>query len=522
MTPKNSISRLIIAALCFCTASLYAQDASQAVFNSAVDQINCETIRFIHREAGRAEIANNMQCTSYESIAKTVPEDEAKTTGQVARDIEAFKTKFKADKPLDAQLDQVIAFADKKITAKKRKGNVEDFKTRLEQYKADALANAGGNAPASSSSASTQTEKTEKSTAGDTGKAIMEPVSTSGSGTKKKDWLGVIGVLLGLVSLAFAIPAFMASRRLKTGIVNGGGADEGMNVSRPIDEESYRRLEARMQQEISSLRRSFEEQIGTITASTGYTEPESKAVKEEKKPEPEIKAAASFESYKPAATASLEQVHKTETKEPEFHTNTASHTEAPAETETKEPEPITPNTSFATPEPTPAAPVEDTPAVQHDAPKFESEDENLVLQPEDPTISNSFREAYTASPQAQMPDESGSKLEEAEAMPIYRYVGLPSADGTFAEQAFTDNPKKDSVFEIEMYEDVPNKAFFSLLPYPEIVKSALQNPKEYLDTCCLYTDDPSGKNTIILLEEGMLRKQEGKWQVYEKARVRFE
>jgi hypothetical protein len=546
MTRKNSISRLLILVLCLFTGSMYAQDASQAAFNSAVDQINCETIRFIHREAGRAEIANNMQCTSFESIAQTVPEDEAKTTGQLAKDIEAFKTKFKADKPLAEQLDAVIAFADKKITAKKRKGNVDDFKAKLEGYKSDAIANAnGGGSNSSSSASSSKPEKhNETATANDTGKAIVEPAGSAGS-SKKKDWLGVIGVLLGLVSLAFAIPAYMATRKLKSGAISASSSsgDDGMNVSRPIDEASYRRLETRMQQEISNLRRSFEEQLATVTASTGYTEPEAMTVKEEPKKEPEVKetpaASSTFSSYTSSASTApvmetkieeKENVLKEDKQQYESVDQGAKTDEAPSEEYNKSTEEINQNTSFATPEPTEATVVEDThidqsatvPVEQHNSFEEEAEEEP-VHQPAEPTMSNNFRGAYTSSTQPQTAtEEAGSKLEEAEAMPIYRYVGLPEADGTFSENAFKDSPDKDSIFEIEMYEDVPNKAFFSLLPYPEIVKSALQQPETYLQPCCLYTDDPSGKNTIILLEEGMLRKQEGKWHVYEKARVRFE
>jgi hypothetical protein len=546
MTRKNSISRFFVLLLCLFTGSLYAQDASQAAFNSAVDQINCETIRFIHREAGRAETANTMQCTSYESIAQTVPEDEAKTTGQLAKDIEAFKTKFKADKPLDAQLDAVISFADKKITAKKRKGNVDDFKAKLEGYKSDAIANANGAGSNSSSSASSsKPEKAnhETASANDTGKAIVEPVGSTGS-TKKKDWLGVIGVLLGLVSLAFAIPAYMATRKLKSaGMGSTSSADDGMNVSRPIDEASYRRLESRMQQEISNLRRSFEEQLGAVTASTGYTEPETMSEKEEPKQEAEIKATPatsdSHTSYTSSAStapvmeskiAEKDDALKTDRQQYESIDMGAKTNEAPSEEYNKPEEEIHQNTSFATPEPTEATAVEDrhidqeatVPVEQHHTFEAEKEDEPIE-QPTEPTVSNSFRGAYTSATQPQTAtEEAGSKLEEAEAMPIYRYVGLPEADGTFSDNAFKSSPEKDSVFEIEMYEDVPNKAFFSLLPYPEIVKSALQHPQEYLEPCCLYTDDPSGKNTIILLEEGMLRKTDGKWQVYEKARVRFE
>src|ERR1017187_4903096 len=137
---KSFLSLLFIGA----NISFSNAQAAKEVFNSTVDHINCETIRFIHREAGRAEVANNMDCLSFESIYKSIPPDEAKTTGALCKSINDYKNKYKADKLLDEQLNTVIAFANGKINAKKRKGNVEDFKASLEKLKKDALDEAKG------------------------------------------------------------------------------------------------------------------------------------------------------------------------------------------------------------------------------------------------------------------------------------------------------------------------------------------------------------------------------------------
>jgi hypothetical protein len=111
--------------------------------------------------------------------------------------------------------------------------------------------------------------------------------------------------------------------------------------------------------------------------------------------------------------------------------------------------------------------------------------------------------------------------EEEEGLPFYRYVGAPTAQGTFADSAISDSAGQDAVYEVEMYEDVPNKAFFSPLPYPQVVARVLAEPDTYLAPCCAYTEDPAGKQHIIVVEEGTLRKEGDQWIVHDKAKIRF-
>ena len=49
---------------------------------------------------------------------------------------------------------------------------------------------------------------------------------------------------------------------------------------------------------------------------------------------------------------------------------------------------------------------------------------------------------------------------DGEAVPFYNFAGLPDGGGYFEANSFTDEPGNDSIYEIEMYEDVPDKAFY--------------------------------------------------------------
>ena len=222
---RLSLKRLLLLIIfAFSTGTIIAQAVGKEVFSTAVDHINCETIRFIHREAGRAEVANNMDCLSFESIYKSIPADEAGTTGALCKNINDYKNKFKEDKPLDAQLNAVIAFANAKIGAKKRKGNVEDFKASLEKIKKDALdAAKGGNSTAAnktstdSKPAETPKKDDKATTASDTAQAIAEPATGAAKPAHKTDWLGLLSLLVGLGALGLAYMAYSGMKKLQGG-----------------------------------------------------------------------------------------------------------------------------------------------------------------------------------------------------------------------------------------------------------------------------------------------------------------
>ena len=62
---RISLKSLFLFILFASSISSVMAQATKEVFSTAVDHINCETIRFIHREAGRAEVANDMDCLSF-------------------------------------------------------------------------------------------------------------------------------------------------------------------------------------------------------------------------------------------------------------------------------------------------------------------------------------------------------------------------------------------------------------------------------------------------------------------------
>ena len=107
-------------------------------------------------------------------------------------------------------------------------------------------------------------------------------------------------------------------------------------------------------------------------------------------------------------------------------------------------------------------------------------------------------------------------------LPSYRFAALPGDGGTFDEAQFAENAAADSIFEIESYADVPGRAFFSILNYPEVAAKVIADPATYLEPFCHYEDSPVGKSRIVLLDEGILQLDNGRWVVTTKAHVKFE
>lgn len=443
---KNRIKSILILSLILLGNALIAlaQTDTRADFNSAVDQINCETIKFIHREANRGDVADKMQCFTFESTYKTIPEDEAKTTGQLSKKIEDFKGKFKTEEDLGQQLDKVIEFATGRIKAKKRKGNVDDFTARLNDIKQEALENINTAAPLASAD-----DTANRITVAEDEEIL--PEGTRSADESATNWLGWLSLLLSLISLFIAGYVLFRVRNIIVDADEKISRLENETGNRPVtplvNESSgnYRLLENKLHEELRKVRQEMNDKIAAVSASAGNAADTS---------------AAAFEEFE----FTPEELEPTDE---DIDTNIE---------EIKEPQQTKP---------------------QHA--------ETSAVEPERTIVASSLDDAVAG-----------------EMLPVYKYAGLPAHEGYFTDDDITEEPQEDSIFEIEMYEDVGDRAFLSVLNYTQVMEKVLGNPEKYLDPFCRYEQEPAGKNKIILLEEGLLQRQGNMWIIAEKIRVRFE
>ena len=452
----------------FCFTSAFAQKDGKADFNAAVDQINCETMKFIHREEGRKSVADKMECFTFESIYKSIPEDEISSTGKLCKDINHTKDKYNPKEDLGKQLDLVIAMAYGKITKKKRKGDIEEYKTKLEEYKKEAIesfnqvsaptaaakpdpkhdAAATADKPKPDSPAVAVKPEPAKNNASNEILPVDKPKSENNSGIVS--WAALILSLIAMAISAFGL------LRLKhfideTEARRDEPTPELTRPSAPLVRESpdnYKLLEMKFNDELRSMRAYFEGKIAELSAS-----------------QKEAKA----EEIQFASSTVIDEGHY-----------------VPEEDNKEEVIPETP----------------------------EPEHTNEFSPPVQATL---FGETIgTEIPSKHFEEELDTNL-----LPSYRFAALPEG-GVFDDTLFTESASADSIFEIESYSDVPGRAFFSILNYAEVVSKVIADPATYLEPFCIYEGSPEGISRIILLDEGILQQENNKWRVTTKAHVKFE
>ncbi len=458
----------------------FGQKDGKADFGAAVDQINCETMKFIHREEGRKNVADKMECFTFESIYKSIPDDEINSTGKLCKEINHAKEKYNPKEDLGKQIDAVIALAYDKIKKKKRKGSVEEYKAHLEEYKKDALESFTA---ASTPKAEAKTEdkkdnqpkvseapKTDSSNAGAATAATESTKSNNSSeilpaeknaNSNSGTMVGWAAIILSLISLILSAFALMRLKHFidETEARMDEPAPELSRPAAPLVRESpdnYKLLEMKFNDELRNMRTYFENKIAELSTQHNVEKAESAD-------EPQF-----------ASSHVIEEGHyipeELPVPEPSEEKN-----EAPAENQ--------PEVKF-TPPPVQVSLFGDLPLADQAAKSYEDElDTNLL--------------------------------------PSYRFAALP-VNGLFDENLFTEHATNDSIFEIESYADVPGRAFFSFLNYPEVSAKVLANPQEYLDPYSHYEGSHEGKSRIILVDEGILQLEDGHWHVSTKAHVRFE
>ena len=110
----------------------------------------------------------------------------------------------------------------------------------------------------------------------------------------------------------------------------------------------------------------------------------------------------------------------------------------------------------------------------------------------------------------------------ASAETIIRYAKAPSS-GVFRDEDFVDELQDDSVYEVFLDPQWPELASFQVSPEPTVQMYLLQSaPPDLLAAACEYEQPTGPVSQIITLEEGILRRVEGVWQVEQKAVVQFE
>ncbi|MDQ3071794.1 MAG: hypothetical protein M3Q97_00825 [Bacteroidota bacterium] len=531
---KKGVQLFLLFFLLSCGSALYGQQGAKGVYNNAVDRINCTTIKFVHTEAGRPETAEKMDCLSFEGILKSVPADEAGTTAKLAKDINAWKDKFTEGKDIGTQVDAVIAMVTKRIEAKPRKGSVPDFKKTLAEIRAEAVTNLAaaqeGDQPVSSDDVMAMTDEETADSADETYLAEEDNIvdeRPEETDTADMGWLPWLALILSLAALGLSLFLMM---RMKQQLAENDERindiyNEMLKIKGPVVTESpgnYNLLEKNMHREMHNLRKYVDEKLahGNTLSSSAPPQPVPASYREQ---ESEIRASAPG-TFGANVTSMMDQHDggREEEVSSDFMDMNEDIPGPPPETQSnltdeQIAEDITadtyPENELSEKSGTDWETTEDlsdqVSVVEAGAVKQASSREN--------NNASGYDETETSGAGA----AAGYEDEEESWEPEFRYAGLPVDGQFFPKTALKESPGADSIFEIETYEEVPDKAFLSILHYSEIVARILAEPEKYLRDCCEYSNSPEGKTQITLLEEGILEKVEENWVIKQKARIKF-
>ncbi|MDZ4838815.1 MAG: hypothetical protein SGJ04_02290 [Bacteroidota bacterium] len=438
-----------------------AQSGQKSSFDNAINEINCATVKFIHREQGRAESATNIECSSYEGIKATIPQDEKGTTAILAAKIESYKNKYVDSKELGTQIDVVIKYAYDNISRKQRKNSVDEFKNELAQIRSSAISSINNTALPPNS-----TLPEGEVTAADTNFESTE-VDAEQKGGSSNGMVGWLALLISIAALGLSVLNFLKGRKLSTNSdkPNQGGLSQQdkLEISRG----------SKMAQTAMEMVRALEQEVHK-------------------------------DQYTPKTTEPTWAIDVNNPK------NDASK---PTEPDVTDDEPEQSNFSISLKKPANEEPM-------YEVDNIAAPIESIYMENTQPMAAiNSIEEIETHdTPTA---PAHNNYTEDGENKPYYRYAPA-HPNGSINEAELSNEPSPNSVYELEMFPQNPDRAFFYLLSYPEVIKKAIKEPEVYLQAYCDYSTDPQNSRTIYILEEGIMKKSADNWQVFQKSKISFQ
>ncbi|WP_084443829.1 hypothetical protein [Hymenobacter roseosalivarius] len=114
-----------------------------------------------------------------------------------------------------------------------------------------------------------------------------------------------------------------------------------------------------------------------------------------------------------------------------------------------------------------------------------------------------------------------SRQEDQAAQPSRYYVKVP-VNGGFSDYDLQEQPQHDSIYEIKVDAQRPERATFRVTSNTAVHAYAIQSAQYSLREACRYQQPTGPVSRIVTDEEGTLFKSNGAWQIEQKAAIHFE
>ena len=490
---------------------LLAQDDQHAVFNNGIDQINCAAIGFIHINAGRPAIAQEMDCGRYESITSSIPADESSTTLRFSQTINSYKSKYAnadvSDPVVAARgLDEAVGEVMTTIRSRPRSADVDALEGKLAGLKANILERI-------------ESGETIPTPAGDDEEELTTPDEDTGNSS---GLFGTLALVFSLVALAISIYNAMRSRKApqtlspaenamvsgNTPLPNSGIADLKERIKK-IEEEQATILA----KPASSL--PADKSIGPLTDRVERLEHEYNKLSEElfealaehrKRTREALREITSPQGLPDKDNVGLQTMHDIEV---------SLEDEDLVEGEVPAPDPTT---VANPPQPAPEPPVE---GINEEPPQempTSAPGTNPPIDKSEQAPATEKNQYEGAAINHKVPDNAN----EVDNPDSYCYAPLPNSEGSFPDPEVTTIPHDTSIFEFEVYQDAPDKRIFTYLSYISVAEKVLDDPDTYLHPFAEVESSVSNPRTIMILDGGIVERKGEFWKIIKPILLRLE
>ena len=486
-------------------ASAHAQtELGKPTLDEAKTQIWCATARFVYEDTGVPDLKGTLRCDgSLQAFENSIKADKQSVYSRLYKPLEGRGAIYNGLATDEARLSKLTTEIVNRLKTPARTNDP----TRMERLTAleaslktfvengtplgDASISLVAQETADTATLAETTEDSDVGVALPAGTSVSSPRTYAAESTLSK-FFAPIALVFSLLSLALYALQRGQIKTLNARAERHRGELEAVKLATPNGAPASRKLTPELQRDIEKL---VEQRVAAALA-------QSKPAAQNLPPRPVV---ASTSASAPARTAPPVPVAPAPVVAP------AAPVAPPAPRQEVPAPPPVPTYTAPLAETQIAAPAAVLPAGSPAAAPRDDFD-SLVQPVQLPTPETWAAAAPMASRQETQPQAMG---------PARYYVKVP-VNGGFSEYDLQEQPQHDSIYEIKVDAQRPERATFRITSNTAVHAYAIQSAQYSLREACRYQQPSNPVSRIVTDEEGTLFKSNGAWQIEQKAAIHFE
>ncbi|MBC6608641.1 hypothetical protein H8B13_17575 [Hymenobacter sp. BT188] len=492
-------------------SSVNAQtELGKPTLDESKTQIWCATAKFVYEDTGVPELKGTLRCDgSLQAFENSIKADKQSVYSRLYKPLErgAIYNGLTTD---EARLNKLTTEIINRLKNPARTNDPVRMQ-RLTALETGLKGFVQNGTPLGDTSADLVAEEAADTasladTTVDSDVGVALPTGTSVSSPRTYAAESTISKLFAPIALVFSILSLVlfALQRGHIKALNARAerhraALEAVKLAMPSDSPSLKKLTPELQREIEKI---VEQRVGAVLA-------QAKPAAQNLPPRPAVPAPPAPNRPSVAVTPSAPTVPPAPVRPAAPVAATPSPQPAPQQTAPTPPAPVP---TYTAPAPIAEAPVAvPTPVIPVGPPAAASRDDfdSLVPPVQLPTPDN-----WSVAPPINKP--------ENQPVQTSRYYVKVPVNGGFSEYDLQEQPQHDSIYEIKLDVQRPERATFRITSNTAVHAYAIQSAQYSLREACRYQQPSTPVSRIVTDEEGTLFKSNGAWQIEQKAAIHFE